>query len=68
MEWDEKQEFPLHIFKEMGKLGLMGIFVPEQYGGSGMGILSTVQLYRSGQSMWFPMVYPYTIHYAPAIF
>lgn len=37
MEWDEKQEFPLHIFKEMGKLGLMGVFVPEQYGGSGMG-------------------------------
>lgn len=37
MEWDETQEFPLHIFKEMGKLGLMGVFVPEQYGGSGMG-------------------------------
>jgi alkylation response protein AidB-like acyl-CoA dehydrogenase len=37
MEWDESQEFPLHIFKAMGKLGLMGVFVPEQYGGSGMG-------------------------------
>ncbi len=37
MGWDESQEFPLHIFKEMGKLGLMGVFVPEQYGGSGMG-------------------------------
>jgi alkylation response protein AidB-like acyl-CoA dehydrogenase len=37
MEWDETQEFPLHVFKEMGKLGLMGVFVPEQYGGSGMG-------------------------------
>jgi len=37
MEWDESQEFPLHLFKEMGKLGLMGVFVPEQYGGSGMG-------------------------------
>ncbi|MEI7735550.1 MAG: acyl-CoA dehydrogenase [Ferruginibacter sp.] len=37
MEWDETQEFPLHIFKEMGKLGLMGVFVPEQYGGSGLG-------------------------------
>ena len=36
MEWDESQEFPLHIFKEMGKLGLMGVFVPEEYGGSGM--------------------------------
>ncbi len=37
MEWDETQEFPIHIFKEMGKLGLMGVFVPEEYGGSGMG-------------------------------
>jgi alkylation response protein AidB-like acyl-CoA dehydrogenase len=37
MEWDESQEFPLHVFKAMGKLGLMGVFVPEQYGGSGMG-------------------------------
>jgi alkylation response protein AidB-like acyl-CoA dehydrogenase len=37
MEWDESQEFPLHIFKQMGHLGLMGVFVPEEYGGSGMG-------------------------------
>ncbi len=36
MEWDESQEFPLHIFKEMGQLGLMGVLVPEEYGGSGM--------------------------------
>ena len=39
MEWDESQEFPLHIFKEMGKLGLMGVLVPEEYGGSGLGYL-----------------------------
>jgi len=37
MIWDEKQEFPLHIFKELGKLGLMGVLVPEKYGGSGLG-------------------------------
>ena len=37
MEWDESQEFPLHIFKKMGKLGLMGVLVPEEYGGSGLG-------------------------------
>lgn len=37
MEWDESQQFPLHIFKEMGKLGLMGVLVPEQYGGAGLG-------------------------------
>jgi alkylation response protein AidB-like acyl-CoA dehydrogenase len=37
MEWDESQEFPLPVFKQMGHLGLMGVFVPEEYGGSGMG-------------------------------
>lgn len=37
MEWDESQEFPLHIFKELGKLGLMGVLVPEKYGGTGLG-------------------------------
>ncbi len=36
MDWDERQEFPLHIFKEMGKLGLLGVFVPEKYGGAGL--------------------------------
>lgn len=37
MEWDETQHFPKDVLQEMGKLGLMGIFVPEQYGGSGFG-------------------------------
>src|SRR5687767_2957883 len=37
MEWDESQEFPLPMFKEMGKLGMMGVLVPEAYGGAGFG-------------------------------
>lgn len=37
MEWDETQEFPVHIFKELGKLGMMGVLVPEKYGGTGLG-------------------------------
>ncbi len=37
MEWDESQEFPIHIFKELGKLGIMGVLVPEEYGGTGLG-------------------------------
>jgi alkylation response protein AidB-like acyl-CoA dehydrogenase len=36
MEWDENQEFPTHIFKELGQLGMMGVLVPEEYGGSGL--------------------------------
>lgn len=36
MEWDESQEFPVSVFKEMGRLGLMGVLVPEEYGGAGL--------------------------------
>ena len=36
-EWDEKQEFPLKLFKKLGELGLMGVLVPQEYGGSGFG-------------------------------
>ena len=34
-EWDENQVFPFDVFKKLGQLGLMGVLVPEQYGGSG---------------------------------
>jgi alkylation response protein AidB-like acyl-CoA dehydrogenase len=37
MEWDEKQEFPVYIFKQLGKIGMMGVFVPVEYGGAGLG-------------------------------
>lgn len=37
MEWDESQTFPIHVFKELGKIGMMGILVPEEYGGAGLG-------------------------------
>jgi alkylation response protein AidB-like acyl-CoA dehydrogenase len=37
MEWDEQQIFPLEVFKKLGALGLMGVLVPEEYGGSGFG-------------------------------
>jgi len=37
MEFDESQEFPLEIFKALGSLGLMGMLVPEEFGGSGLG-------------------------------
>ena len=37
MEWDESQFFPREVFRKMGDLGLMGVLVPEEYGGSGMG-------------------------------
>ncbi len=36
MEWDEAQHFPLETMRAMGRLGLMGVVVPEEYGGAGM--------------------------------
>ena len=37
MEWDEKQQLPREFFNRMGELGLMGVLIPEEYGGSGLG-------------------------------
>ncbi|GAA4826277.1 acyl-CoA dehydrogenase family protein [Algivirga pacifica] len=36
-EWDEQEHFPVEIFHKLGELGLMGVLVPEAYGGSGFG-------------------------------
>lgn len=37
MEWDESQEFPVPLFKKLGEMGFMGVLVPEELGGSGLG-------------------------------
>jgi len=42
MEWDESQHFPLEVFVELGRLGLMGVVVPEEYGGSGLSYIEYV--------------------------
>ena len=34
-EWDDNQIFPIEVFKKLGDLGLMGVLVPTEYGGSG---------------------------------
>ena len=39
MKWDEAGEFPLATIKELGKLGLMGMIFPSEYGGAGMGYI-----------------------------
>ena len=44
MTWDESQEFPVQLFREMGKLGLMGVLVPECYGGAGLGYQEYVKV------------------------
>ncbi len=37
MDWDEKQEFPREIFRKLGEMGMMGVLVETDLGGSGMG-------------------------------
>jgi alkylation response protein AidB-like acyl-CoA dehydrogenase len=37
MEWDESQQFPTELFHKMGEQGFMGVLVPQEYGGSGLG-------------------------------
>jgi alkylation response protein AidB-like acyl-CoA dehydrogenase len=44
MEWDESQHFPVEVFKKAGELGLMGVLVPEEYGGSGMGYFEYINV------------------------
>ena len=34
-QWDKDEYFPVETMKKMGELGLLGIYIPEQYGGSG---------------------------------
>jgi short/branched chain acyl-CoA dehydrogenase len=41
-EWSENEEFPTHIFTKLGELGLMGMLVPEEYGGAGSDTVSYV--------------------------
>lgn len=37
MEWDESQTFPVETMKKMGEYGFLGVLVPEEYGGAGLG-------------------------------
>ncbi|MEO8726668.1 MAG: acyl-CoA dehydrogenase family protein [Acidobacteriaceae bacterium] len=42
MKWDEHGDFPLEVIKELGKMGILGIIFPAQYGGAGMGYIEYV--------------------------
>lgn len=41
-DWDDRQFFPHELFKKLGELGLMGVLIPTEYGGSGFGYLEYV--------------------------
>jgi len=46
MEWDESQTFPVAVFKELGAMGMMGVLVPESYGGAGMGYVEYIAIIK----------------------
>ena len=62
MKWDEASEFPLATVKELGKLGLMGIIFPPEYGGAGMGYIEyatavaelsrELNRFEEGEAVW----------------
>ncbi|QSE99304.1 acyl-CoA dehydrogenase family protein [Fulvivirga lutea] len=59
MEWDESQEFPVELFHKLGELGLMGVLVPQEYGGSGFGyheyVTAIVELSKVDSSIGLSM-------------
>lgn len=58
-EWDEAQQFPKTLFHSLGELGLMGMLVPEQYGGSGLGykeyVTAIIELSKTDPSVGLSM-------------
>ena len=42
MKWDEAGEFPMNTIKELGRMGLLGVIFPTEYGGAGMGYVEYV--------------------------
>ncbi|MBI4471752.1 MAG: acyl-CoA dehydrogenase family protein, partial [Acidobacteria bacterium] len=44
MEWDEEQKFPQDVLKALGELGFMGILIPSEYGGAGLGYMEYVSI------------------------
>lgn len=43
-EWDEKAYFPREVFRMAGELGFLGVLVPEEYGGAGMGYVEYITI------------------------
>jgi alkylation response protein AidB-like acyl-CoA dehydrogenase len=41
-KWDESGDFPLAVVKKLGAMGLLGVIIPQQYGGAGLGYVDYV--------------------------
>jgi len=58
-KWDEEQHFPKEIFHQLGELGLMGMLVPEEFGGAGLGyreyVTAIIELSKADPSVGLSM-------------
>ena len=55
LEWDEAQHFPRELFSKLGELGLLGVVIPEEYGGAGLGYVEYVAILEEiGEHAWQP--------------
>ena len=44
MEWDEAQVFPRDVFAKLGELGMLGVLVPEEWGGAGLSYMDYIHV------------------------
>src|ERR671916_838456 len=44
MKWDEAQHFPMEVFRKAGELGMLGVTLPEEYGGAGLSYIDYVNV------------------------
>ena len=44
--WDDKNDYPLEVYRKLGALGWLGLLVPEQYGGMGLGWVEAAILFE----------------------
>jgi len=44
--WDDRNDYPLEVYRKMGDLGWLGLLIPEQYGGMGLGWVEAAILFE----------------------
>lgn len=57
--WDKQNHFPREVFDELGELGVMGLTVPEEYGGAGRDIVATMMVIEELSKRSLAVAIPY---------
>src|SRR2546428_9570598 len=71
MEWDQAQHFPSELVPQLASLGLLGIQIPEKYGGAGMSAIDSCicieELARGDSSLALSVAAPNGLCSAPIL-